>query len=49
MSESEKQTILNTLAQANGDTMQAAERLGMRETTLHRKLKKIERGRGRNT
>lgn len=39
MSELEKQTILNTIAQLNGDKLQAARMLGIGKTTLYRKLK----------
>jgi two-component system response regulator HydG len=39
MAELEKQTILNALAQVNGDKMLAARRLGIGKTTLYRKLK----------
>jgi DNA-binding NtrC family response regulator len=42
MAELEKQTILNTLAQLNGDKMQAARLLGIGKTTLYRKLKEYE-------
>ena len=35
----EKQTILNALAQVNGDKMMAARLLGIGKTTLYRKLK----------
>jgi transcriptional regulator with PAS, ATPase and Fis domain len=39
MAELEKQTILNALAQVNGDKMLAARLLGIGKTTLYRKLK----------
>ena len=39
MAELEKQTILNALAQVNGDKMVAARLLGIGKTTLYRKLK----------
>jgi two-component system response regulator HydG len=39
MSELEKQTILNTIAQLNGDKLMAARMLGIGKTTLYRKLK----------
>ena len=39
MSELEKQTILNTIAQLNGDKLLAARLLGIGKTTLYRKLK----------
>ena len=39
MAELEKQTILNALAQVNGDKMMAARLLGIGKTTLYRKLK----------
>lgn len=39
MSELEKQTILNTIAQLNGDRLLAARLLGIGKTTLYRKLK----------
>ncbi len=35
----EKQTILNTIAELNGDKLQAARLLGIGKTTLYRKLK----------
>jgi transcriptional regulator of acetoin/glycerol metabolism len=35
----EKQTILKTIAQLNGDKMLAAQLLGIGKTTLYRKLK----------
>jgi transcriptional regulator of acetoin/glycerol metabolism len=37
--ELEKQTILNTIAQLNGDKLLAARLLGIGKTTLYRKLK----------
>jgi DNA-binding NtrC family response regulator len=37
--ELEKQTILSTIAQLNGDKLQAARLLGIGKTTLYRKLK----------
>jgi DNA-binding NtrC family response regulator len=39
IAELEKQTILNALAQVNGDKMLAAKLLGIGKTTLYRKLK----------
>jgi DNA-binding NtrC family response regulator len=39
MSELEKQTILNAIAQLNGDKLLAARMLGIGKTTLYRKLK----------
>jgi DNA-binding NtrC family response regulator len=42
MAELEKQTILNALAQVNGDKMVAARLLGIGKTTLYRKLKEYE-------
>jgi DNA-binding NtrC family response regulator len=39
IAELEKQTILNAIAELNGDKLQAARLLGMRKTTLYRKLK----------
>jgi two-component system response regulator HydG len=39
MSEIEKQTILGTIAQLNGDKLMAAKLLGIGKTTLYRKLK----------
>jgi len=39
MSELEKQTILNTITQLNGDKLLAARLLGIGKTTLYRKLK----------
>jgi len=39
MSELERQTILNTIAQLNGDKLNAARLLGIGKTTLYRKLK----------
>ena len=39
MAELEKQTILNTITQLNGDTLLAARLLGIGKTTLYRKLK----------
>jgi two-component system response regulator HydG len=39
MSELEKQTILNTITQLNGDKLMAARLLGIGKTTLYRKLK----------
>jgi DNA-binding NtrC family response regulator len=39
MPELEKQTILNTIAQLNGDKLLAARLLGIGKTTLYRKLK----------
>ncbi len=38
----EKQTILKTITQLNGDKMMAAKLLGIGKTTLYRKLKKYE-------
>ncbi|MFZ3263110.1 MAG: sigma-54 dependent transcriptional regulator [Terriglobales bacterium] len=42
MAELEKVTILNALAQVNGDKMMAARLLGIGKTTLYRKLKEYE-------
>jgi len=42
MAELEKHTILNALAQVNGDKMLAARLLGIGKTTLYRKLKEYE-------
>jgi len=39
MAELEKQTILSTIAELNGDKLQAARLLGIGKTTLYRKLK----------
>ena len=39
MAELEKQTILRTLTELNGDKLQAARLLGIGKTTLYRKLK----------
>jgi len=39
MSELERQTILNAIAQLNGDKLKAARMLGIGKTTLYRKLK----------
>jgi DNA-binding NtrC family response regulator len=39
MSELEKQTILGTIVQLNGDKLLAARLLGIGKTTLYRKLK----------
>jgi two-component system response regulator HydG len=39
MSELERQAILNTIAQLNGDKLKAARLLGIGKTTLYRKLK----------
>jgi len=39
MVELEKQTILNTIAQLNGDKLLAARLLGIGKTTLYRKSK----------
>ena len=39
MSELEKQTILKTIEQLNGDKLMAAKLLGIGKTTLYRKLK----------
>jgi DNA-binding NtrC family response regulator len=39
MAELEKQAILNTIAQLNGDKLMAARLLGIGKTTLYRKLK----------
>jgi two-component system response regulator HydG len=39
MSELEKQTILSTITQLNGDKLLAARLLGIGKTTLYRKLK----------
>jgi DNA-binding NtrC family response regulator len=43
MAELEKQTILNALAQVNGDKMVAARLLGIGKTTLYRKLKEYSK------
>jgi two-component system response regulator HydG len=42
MAELEKQTILHTLVQVNGDKMLAARLLRIGKTTLYRKLKEYE-------
>jgi two-component system response regulator HydG len=42
IAELERQTILNALAQVNGDKMMAARLLGIGKTTLYRKLKEYE-------
>jgi two-component system response regulator HydG len=42
ISEMEKQSIFNALAQTNGDKMSAARMLGIGKTTLYRKLKEYE-------
>ena len=39
MVELERQTILNTIAQLDGDKLMAARLLGIGKTTLYRKLK----------
>src|SRR6266496_4752967 len=39
MADLEKQTILGTIAQLNGDKLMAAKLLGIGKTTLYRKLK----------
>jgi transcriptional regulator of acetoin/glycerol metabolism len=39
MAELERQTILSTIAQLNGDKLTAARLLGIGKTTLYRKLK----------
>ena len=39
IAEMEKQAILNTLRQLNGDKLTAARLLGIGKTTLYRKLK----------
>ncbi len=39
MVELERQTILSTIAQLNGDKLMAAKLLGIGKTTLYRKLK----------
>jgi two-component system response regulator HydG len=39
IAELEKQTILTTIAELNGDKLQAARMLGIGKTTLYRKLK----------
>jgi DNA-binding NtrC family response regulator len=39
MAELERQTILNAIAELNGDKLQAARMLGIGKTTLYRKLK----------
>jgi transcriptional regulator of acetoin/glycerol metabolism len=42
ISELEKQAILNTIVQLNGDKLLAARLLGIGKTTLYRKLKEYE-------
>jgi DNA-binding NtrC family response regulator len=42
LADMEKQTILNALAQVNGDKMMAARLLGIGKTTLYRKLKEYQ-------
>ncbi|MGC2247492.1 MAG: helix-turn-helix domain-containing protein, partial [Terriglobales bacterium] len=42
MAELETKTILDALAQVNGDKMTAARLLGIGKTTLYRKLKEYE-------
>jgi transcriptional regulator with PAS, ATPase and Fis domain len=44
MAELEKQTILNAIAELNGDKLQAARLLGIGKTTLYRKLKDYAAG-----
>ena len=44
MAELEKQAILNTIAQLNGDKLMAARLLGIGKTTLYRKLKEYGLG-----
>ncbi len=44
MAELERQTILNTIAELNGDKLQAARLLGIGKTTLYRKLKDYAAG-----
>jgi two-component system response regulator HydG len=44
MVELEKQTILNTITQLNGDKLMAAKLLGIGKTTLYRKLKEYGAG-----
>ncbi len=39
IAEMEKETILTTIAELNGDKLQAARMLGIGKTTLYRKLK----------
>jgi two-component system response regulator HydG len=39
MTELERQTILSTITQLNGDKLMAARLLGIGKTTLYRKLK----------
>ena len=39
IAELEKQSILSTIAQLNGDKLEAARALGIGKTTLYRKLK----------
>jgi two-component system response regulator HydG len=39
MAELERQSILNAIAELNGDKLQAARLLGIGKTTLYRKLK----------
>ena len=41
MSELERQTILNAIAQLNGDKLKAARMLGIGKTTLYRKLEGV--------
>ena len=48
MSELERQTILNAIAQLNGDKLKAARMLGIGKTTLYRKLKEYARDPERN-
>ena len=42
ISELERNTILNTITQLNGDKLLAARMLGIGKTTLYRKLKEYE-------
>jgi DNA-binding NtrC family response regulator len=42
MAELERQTILGTIAQLNGDKLMAARMLGIGKTTLYRKLKEYQ-------
>ena len=47
MAELERQTILNAIAELNGDKLQAARLLGIGKTTLYRKLRTMHRRRDR--
>jgi DNA-binding NtrC family response regulator len=42
MAELERQSILGTIAQLNGDKLMAARMLGIGNTTLYRKLKEYQ-------